>query len=307
MGFKSQIKMIGAGFSHILHGASTIKNGQATNYAILQTSHRLEKGMCIRNPRSGWGFDKALSLAELIHTEEQKRNSDNEAVNIGKAVLAAYIEHKEAQNDSPERLASLKEKIESYSLSPIKDNAFGGTQHILRNDLILDTGAVEKLFYSRHSVRDFDDSEVEQNKIIKAVEYALRAPSACNRQATHVYIMSESERMKAGGGNEYHANKYLILTGVMDAYAPSELEDWIVSTSIFAGYLSLALHSQGIGACVIRKSLIYDGDFGKGIRRVCAIPDNEAIVLELAIGNYKDEFDVPVSYRRSAKDLIKHS
>lgn len=307
MGIKSQIKMLSAGFSHILHGANTIKNGQTTNYAILQTSHRLEKGMCIRNPRSGWGYDKAENLAELIHTEENKRASDIEAVNIGKAVLAAYVEHKEVQNDFPERLAALKGKIKSYSLEPVKDSVYGGTLHIHRKDLELDDVAVEKLFYTRHSVRDFEDSEVDQSKIIKAVEYALRAPSACNRQATHVYIMTESERMEAGGGNEYHANKYLILTGVMDAYVPSELEDWIVSASIFAGYLSLALHAQGVGACVIRKSLVHEGDFGKGIRKVCSIPDNEEIVLELAIGNYKDEFEVPVSYRRSAKDIIKHS
>ena len=118
--------------------------------------------------------------------------------------------------------------------------------------------------------------------------------------------MSAAERQKAGGNNEYNANRYIILTGIMDAYVPSELEDWIVSTSIFAGYLSLALHAHGIGSCVIRKPIIYEGDFERKIRTICSIPDNESIVVEMAIGNYKEEFDVPISYRRSAGDIIKH-
>lgn len=306
MGFKTQIKMIGAGFAHIIHGANVIKNGQTTNYAILQTSHRLEKGMCIRNPRSGWGYDKASALADLIHEEEKKSKPDREAVNVGKAVLAAYVDHKQDQNDSVENLEAIKSKIESYGLSPI-DKKMGGTLHIQRETLEMDSMAVEKLFFSRHSVRDFDDTEVDYNKIVRAVEYALRAPSACNRQATHVYILSEAERMEAGGENEYHANRYIILTGVMDAYVPSEIDDWIVSTSIFAGYLSLALHAQGIGSCVIRKPFIREGDFGRGLRKVCSIPDNEQIVIELAAGNYKESFEVPVSFRRSASDVIKHS
>ena len=306
MGLKTQIKMIGVGFSHILHGANLTKNGQTTNYAILQTSHRLEKGMCIRNPRAGWGYDKAMRLVDLIHSEEQNPNPDTEAVDIGKAVLAAYVEHKKAQNDSVEKLDTLNAKIKTFNMAESVKRDFGGTNHIFRDQLTIDKEAVEKLFFTRHSVRDFDDSEIDPAKIIKAVEYALRAPSACNRQATHIYIMTEAERIKAGGGNEYHANRYIILTGIMDAYVPNELDDWIVSTSIFAGYLSLALHAQGIGACVIRKPTVYEESFEQGLRNVCSIPKNEAIIIELAIGNYKEEFEVPISYRRSAGDVIKH-
>ena len=59
---KKGIAMTRQGIRHILRNISAIQSGQATRYAILQYSHRLEKGLCIRNPRAGWGFDKAETL-----------------------------------------------------------------------------------------------------------------------------------------------------------------------------------------------------------------------------------------------------
>ena len=303
MKLKHIISMICKGFLHILKNVSVIKNGQKTNYAILQTAHRLEKGLCIRNPRNGWGYDKADQLVSLLELEMAKVKPDNMAVEIGKAVLEAYVANKEMLRDDNSKLNTLKSKI-NVVCRDVKSN-FGGSLHLHKEDVLQEPN-VEQLFFTRHSVRDFADTPVDSKKLEKAVALAMCAPSACNRQASQIYVISGEDRIKAGSSNEYNADKYLIITGNMRAFGMSELNDWIVSTSVFCGYLSLALHAENIGSCIFRKDIVNKSKYNDSIRTMCNIPDDEQIILEMAIGNYKDEFNVPVSYRKDAKDCLHY-
>lgn len=305
MGFKTNLAMTCQGFKHIMRSVFSIKEGQSANYAILQASHRLEKGLCIRNPRAGWGFDKTEKLVELIKKEKASKAPDQMAVAIGEAVLAAYIDAKEKVPGEEEKLAQLKEKIASAGLK-LEINPEHGGALLLHKEDVLQDDAVEKLFLTRHSVRDFADTPVDPSKLERAIDLALRAPSACNRQATQIYVISGEDRVKAGSSNEYHADKYLLITGNMRAFGLSELNDWIVSTSVFCGYLSLALHAEGIGSCVFRKDIVQESKYNDSIKALCHIPNDEQIILEMAIGNYKDEFYVPVSCRREAKEIIHY-
>lgn len=308
MGFRSNLKMKLAGCKTANRNVNVLGGGQAVNYAILQMAHRLEKGLCVRNPKALWGFDKAMRLVDLLCAEEKKSKGDLQAVRIGKAVLSAYISAKEQCEAQAEKdkLAALKKKIEEKGLR-FENNTDGGALTVNHADVAFDKSEmaiIERLFNTRHSVRDFADTPVDMEKLKYAVSLALRAPSACNRQATKVYVISGEQRAKAGGGNEYYADKYLIICGCMSAYSLSEMNDWIVSSAIFSGYLSLALHSVGIGSCCFRKALVGKSQFNDNIRALCHIPENEQIVLEMAIGNYKDEFVVPVSQRRLPEDVI---
>lgn len=305
MGLYGLIRMIGQGIHHIFYNTQILKNGQKNNYAILQTSHRLEKGLCIRNPRAGWGFDKAENLIALIEKEKASSSSDRLAIEIGEAVLAAYVSAKEKEPDESNKLNNLKVKLASAGMELAVNEEYGGALLLKKEDILQDQ-SVEKLFFTRHSVRDFADTAVDLKKLERAVTLALRAPSACNRQATHIYVINGEDRVKAGSSNEYHADKYLIITGNMRAFGMSELNDWIVSTSVFCGYLSLALHAEGIGSCIFRKDIIRKSKYNESIKAMCHIPDDEQIILEMAIGNYKEEFNVPVSHRREAKEIIHY-
>jgi hypothetical protein len=109
-----------------------------------------------------------------------------------------------------------------------------------------------------------------------------------------------------GEGNDIGADKYMILTSDLLAYNLDEMQDWLVSTSIFAGYLSLALHAVGIGNCVIRKCLLGPSKYNEELRKYCKIPDNEQIVIEIAIGNYADKFKECVSNRMDALEFTRY-
>lgn len=306
MSLKSNLAMTRHGFSQILNNINAIRGGQDTNYAILQTAHRLEKGLCIREPRAGWGFEKAGQLVDLILEEKGKASPDLFAVNVGESVLAAYMEAKKKTGYQADviGLTELEEKLSEAGIVP-KHDGNGGTVVLGRDDLEK-IDDIHDLFLTRHSVREFADTPVDAEKLEKAVALALRAPSACNRQATQIYVISGEDRLHAGSNNEYHADKYLIITGNMKAFKMNELNDWIISTSIFCGYLSLALHAEGIGSCIFRKNTIKKSRYNDAVRAMCNIPDDEQIILEMAIGNYKDEFRVPVSCRRDAKEIIHY-
>lgn len=306
MSLKTNLAMTRQGFKHIIRSVSGIKEGQTTNFAILQTSHRLEKGLCIRNPRAGWGFDKADQLVDLIRRERLRQNPDVMAIDVGETVLAAYIAAKEKVPGESDKLNHLKDKVEAAGLKLSENVEHGGALFLQKEDVLQDE-SVESLFLTRHSVRDFSDTPVDQAKLERAVTLALRAPSACNRQATQIYVISGDDRIKAGSSNEYHADKYLIITGNMRAFSLSELNDWIVSSSVFCGYLSLALHAEGIGSCIFRKDIVQESKYNDNIKAMCHISDDEQIILEMAIGNYKDEFNVPVSCRRNASDILHYN
>lgn len=92
----------------------------------------------------------------------------------------------------------------------------------------------------------------------------------------------------------------------MRAFSLSELNDWIVSSSVFCGYLLLALHAEGIGSCIFRKDIVQESKYNDNIKAMCHIPDDEQIILEMAIGKYKDEFNVTVSSRRDATEILHY-
>ena len=310
MSTRAYYSVLLSGIRYIKRSASMISGGQASSFAVIQQAHKLEKGLSIRSPRKLWGFDNAKKLVDFIAKEESEENKDEFSIHIGKDVLAAYLAHKEqvseTDHDEREKLADLK-AYAAAKLGPFKsEDRYGGTIRLHKEDVLVDEEAVAPLFLKRHSVRDYADTPVDREKLEKAISLALRAPSACNRQPTQIYVISGDDRVKIGSDNSYHADKYLILTGEMNAFSLPEINDWVVSTSVFAAYLTLALHAEGIGSCVFRKDIVRESKYNDAIRKLCGIPENEQIILEIAIGNYKDEFNVPVSYRREAKDIVHY-
>lgn len=261
---------------------------QKREYDILQTAHRLEKGLLNENPKPLWGWDKAQRLATMLKDEKE----GTFAAITGRAVLCAYIENKQKSSNplEQEKVRTLQSKL-PFSLG----SSLGGALSVKNEDVLLSKEerlVCEKLFNTRHSVREFTKERVKREDIEAAVQMALRAPSACNRQPTRVYVFQESEQQS------------IYLTSDFRAFNIDEFNDWIVSPSIFAGYLSLTLHLYGIGSCIYRKPLYGNPSFMLEIRKKCHIPDSEKIIIELKFGYYKRNFMVAVSNRQKALDII---
>lgn len=299
--YKTLARTVLAAARHV----NVLAKGQGGGDQILQLSHRLEKGMTISRPKSMWGWEKANELAALVEANEGREEF---ACRVGKGVLFAFIGIKKQTGD-PEEIRCAEELEAHLAEKGItaENAAAGGFAQICSEDILLsadELAAAEKLFAARHSVRDFAGTEVPRETILRAAQMANRCPSACNRQPYHVYVVDAEDRAGAGFRNEFNADKFVLVTGRISAFKLSEMNDWIVSASIFAGYLSLALHAYGVGSCVMRKDLVRDTKYNRKMRDLCNIPENEQIVLELAIGNYRDDFRAAVSCRTEPDNLI---
>lgn len=262
--------------------------GQYPKYEILQTAHRLEKGLLNENPKPMWGWEKAERIAFLL-----KENDDEFTNCTGRGVLKAYIESKKQSNNIKEHERAIQ-FIESHPEIEVED-VFGGAISLKRDDItIKDKEVIEQFFHTRHSCRDYEERLVSKGDINSAISLALKCPSACNRQVTNCYVYQSKELQT------------IILTANIRAYEMSEFNDWFVSPSIFAGYLSLSLHLYGIGSCIYRKQLYGHHPYNEKMRKKFSIPDDEMIVLELRFGYYKNEFKVAVSNRHNAEEIIKY-
>lgn len=260
--------------------------GQIPKYEILQLSHRLEKGLLVEKPKPMWGWEKADRLVNLMQI-----NNDDFSNRTGRGVLKAYLEAKK-NSDNPKE----KEKAELFAENHPeieKEETLGGVFLLKKEDITINQKeVVEQFFNTRHSCRDFQDKFVSKDDIKASISMALRSPSACNRQVTNCYVYQSKELQT------------IILTANIRAFDMGEFNDWFISPGIFAGYLSLSLHLYGIGSCIYRKQLYGKRPYNENMRKKCNIPDDEMIMLELQFGYYKKEFNVPVSNRHAADEII---
>jgi nitroreductase len=298
-----------ARFIRIFNGDfSTVRKGQNTGDSILQTAHRIEKGLTIQNPRPHWGWNKIAFLVALLEKELAAQTPDRFAVETGASVLKAYIAAKSKSEDKEEAAKAGNLLAGHPAVCHVVETVSvpGGALRLRPGDVSLPGGAdwVRQLFSTRHSIRDFSERPIPRELLLQAAQLALFCPSACNRQPSKVYVLEGKKREEGGYENIYHADKYLVVTGKINAFSTSEYGDWLVSATIFATYLALALHALGIGTCMMKKDLHFGSKYNEFLRKACHIPKNEKIVLEIAVGYCKDAFSVACSNRKNAQDVV---
>lgn len=301
MSVKSRINLYRHCYKRAKADLRQLSLGQKTNYDLLQLSHRLEKGMLITNPKPMWGWEKAEKMVTLL-----KKCKDGFSSITAKAVLSVYLEAK-SKSEYKEDLKKYADFLRQTGFQTVPFENVGGAITVKSQAFSeSEQAAIRRLFETRHSCRKFADRHVSDKDIEEAVRLALRCPSACNRQPFHVYAIDPAKLAKQMGQQklQYDGDRALIITGDVRAFTTSELLDWIVSPSIFAGYLTLSLHSLGIGSCVVRKDLVSPSTYNDAIRVLTRMGCSERIVLEMFIGYYPDEFVAPVSNRANPDSIV---
>lgn len=279
--------------------------------AIIRLVHSLEKGLCIENPRLGFGVAKLNKLFALCTSYADAFGNEEFCLKMARDAIKEYIGFHKQKGYESEDFTKI---CEAYSSFPCKENGdsevFGGTLHV-KHECTVSMDQLERFFAERHSIRDFSDEKVTEEEIVRAIHAAQYAPSACNRQAVRAYVLSAEKICKfykddlSGiGGFADQANKFILITGKLSAYDNGEYNQHIVSASIFAAYLVEALFAQNIGTCMIQRPLFYSSQW-KNIAKEIGVPDDERLVLMIATGKMKNEYTVPVSKRFPAEHIVK--
>ena len=276
---------------------------------IIRLTHSIEKGLCLEAPRPGFGVAKLEQLFAESEAYKKKYGSNEFCLNMVIDAVSDYIRFHDSKQYSDESIDNLKDKLARLREGvPQRNVKAGGFQHISVHN---DCSQLTDYFLSRHSVREFDDTPVNNQDIIEAVEIAQLCPSACNRQAYRAYVIKARKlvelyhkKLSGIGGFAESADRFILITGKLSAYDFSEYNQYIVSASIFATYLSLSLLDKNIGSCIVQRPL-RDSKQNRSIMAYCQIPGDEQIVVMMAVGNLKQEFNVPISKRFPVGEILR--
>ncbi|MGN1202537.1 MAG: nitroreductase family protein [Eubacterium sp.] len=275
---------------------------QHEQYRIIKSMHGIEKGLSLNKVKVGFGAPKIISLMKRIEKYcQQGYDCSHEAVRMAMGAIDEYVEwHKEIN----ELNSDIEKEYEILKSTIPNINNIGGTNNFYKADILnFNIDEFNKVLCTRHSIRNFSDEAVDIEKVKKAIDYANKCPSACNRQPTKIYIVNSSkgvkylaENLQGIGGFADDCKMFLLVTGNVSAFDFVENNQWLVNAGIFVGTLELTLHSRGIASVVIQRPLVRSKKIDE-LRNWFDIPDNEEIVCIIGLGMYPDEFKVPASAR----------
>lgn len=288
----------------------TTKN--AFEAKILRQTHVIEKGMSLSNPRAKFGVQRVLELFSFIDEFVAcgYKVDDSTVVKNSLGVIEAYLDFHRERGFVPNEIVSKLEAFNDYT--PNTEVSKYGIEEISLNDMQKLINSEFPVFIkSRHSVRQFSDKKIDPKDIKRSVSLAMSAPSACNRQSCKAYFYTDSKTnddlSKAIIGNTGFSNEaqnYIVVTSDISAfYDAPERNQMYVDAGIFTMALIEALHYYGIASCVLQ-----NGETSKTNRifkNICTnIPENEKIVLFIAVGYYKDPVVFATSHRKQLEDVL---
>lgn len=272
-------------------------------------THSIEKGMTIQTPRLGFGHDKQRKMMQLIVQLESSQSAyHTEVCAVAMDALQEYLNFHEVRGYRDEFFDELEEFIRKHQVA--HEGKLGGVYAFKKEACTFDADEMERFFHTRHSIRDFAETDVDDAALAKALRLAQYAPSACNRQGVRAYVLNReksgelAKNLSGIGGFADKASRLILITGKTSAYRADETYQYIVSASIYAAYLSLTLHAYGLASCVVQRQVVWSRDWD-ALRQRYGIPEDEQIVIMLAVGNMKDECLVPVSHRLENEEMIK--
>lgn len=271
---------------------------------IIIETHIIEKGLSHTDFRPGFGRQNVIDLQDNIIAYLKEKNLDKFAVINAISILYLYHKMNVEHGFWDEDYVNMKlfEDREIQTLVPYDLD--------IQNSFAVEE--CENIFYKRHSVRLYDDDgdEVDNQLLLKAVELANTAPSACNRQATHIFAVKNKDLFEKietlhGGckGFGRHVSLFLFVTSDLSLYSSNEIKLPIYDAGIYTMNLLYALQAYELYACPLNASLPGKSD---QMHHLTGIPNNYDINGLIAVYKIKSENHcrIAASPRRNAKEVL---
>lgn len=290
-------------------GVSSVNNKECQ---LILNYHSLEKGMLFSPIKPRFGKEKVINLHYYLNDLEIKNNVKKSQIFVGYKVMVEYYElhqekkidisdyYTEIQYQNYKNLANDVLKIyKSAKLDYTKENFYKNSKDFY------------DFSFSRKSVRSFTGKLISHEKIKQVINLANNAPSVCNRQASKVYLVENKELVKfclelQGGLTGYteKINQILILTSNREYfYSIGERNQLYIDGGIYLMNLLYSLHYHQIACCPANWGKSVDVD--NKIREKIKIKEQEQIICIVAIGDATDNFNVTLSYRRHADEVLE--
>lgn len=276
---------------------------------LLFYSHQIEKGLNHSNFRPGFGKRPLGMLSSILQLYSKKGYNPNSfEIKVTYSVLLAYKnKHSDNGLELPAYYSSIYKKYQ-HEIDRA-DPLFGGIE-TANNDSDY-TKSYRNVLEHRTSIREFKDEPVDIAKVNEALSIAMSAPSVCNRQSQQVRVITNAALIhKAlriqGGWNGYKEPPALILiTSHLSSFINTvERNEPYVDGGIFSMALLGALEEENLAACPL--NAMFSDEQERGMRKVLSVPDEEVMVMFIALGNKPESILHPLSKRRDFSSVTKY-
>ncbi len=264
-----------------------LKDAEARSYLMMLLYHGLEKSLSLkeRSPDHGWGRAReVLDALRIVNQQKTFGYHDSAA----KSCLKAFCLH--PLNRDREESKQILEELDALSNIPWGSENHGG--RFVSKDF-LEKGKIpspEDFFESRKSIREYALKAITQEDWDRVFALANWAPSSCNRQMWRTYYTDDPKVIRKAlelqNGNAGFADKIPNLVVIAQdlrglLYDRERNQQW-VNGGIYLMALIYAMHSVGIGSCILNWSATREQD--DALREMFNIRPEDTVITMLACG-----------------------
>jgi nitroreductase len=279
-------------------------NIEAWKVSMRVSCHIIEKGLTMPERRLGFGLPRLANIANEVL--KNKHNENLSEVKVAVGIIKDYKKvHEKSFYKLPKKISDLLERVEIMypDLKIIKQLKLNKEQYFSsKNENFL------KFSTSRRSIRNFS-GKANAEQVQKAVELALKAPSACNRQVVKCHLFNDKEKVQEilsyQNGNRGFGHlipQLCVLTVDLRLIGENEQNDIYFNAGLFAMNLCYSFHYYEIASCMLNWAAPPKRD--KKLRKILNIPNHESITVLIGFGIPSDEINIARSDKKSSKETI---
>ena len=289
---------------HWMHSSVT---KEKAGYSILLDGHALEKGMTSKEPRC-FGVKKVNGIIRCLKHYDSNNWEHDFAYDLGISMLSEYCRFYEDHGwTGEEEYKAAKGYIEG------KTACFSTGAFTLRKEEFMDDAMIDydKFLKSRHSFREFENRKISEEDVRKAVDMAIKSPTACNRQMCKIYYLRSDEAKEKfmpfshgfTGFNEETVNFFIITYDISSLCNYGEITQGMLNSGLVAMNFVNGLHSLGIGSCFLEFNDCKEEE--AQVKKILGAPANEKIAVVIAAGYYPEEAVITHSARKPIEEIYR--
>lgn len=275
--------------------------------ALLRRSiHRIEKGLIMKPRKKVFAEDYIKEVIDVYVKAQKAKNFDPQELKWASDVLEMYFS---VVGDTDTVLLARQKfvnnivEINKAKYIPYSYNSLA--EHKVSYEQLT------KLFKKRRAVRWYKDQTVSEDLIVKAVNVAALAPSACNRQPFRFYISSNKQKAveiaKCAGGTSGWAEGIpctIAIIGDLSMY-PKEKDRHLIyiDSSLAAMQLMLAFETLGLATCAINWPDVKEAE--NKLKKIVNLRSYERPIMLISVGYPDEQGGIPYSQKKSNRLLIK--
>lgn len=293
------------------------KKNKANYYLLVRNTHRLEKGLLMRPRKDAFGKDY---ISETIDSFEgiwnRKEMVSNRQMKWFHDVLHDYFTATAGDPGIMKFHERFKRKVGDPAKEDERNNSTCKSVPYHRLEEERSSITYEnfyRLTRQRKSVRWFLDDPVPRELIDKAVQAAIQAPSACNRQPFEFRIFDNPNMIKeivnypmGTKGYGHNLPVFIVLVGHLDAYFDERDRHAIyVDASLASMSFMLALETMGLGSCAINWPDIEERE--KKMEKFLKLENHQRPLMCMGLGFPDPEGMVAFSEKRPLEKIRKYN